>query len=218
MQTLREIIKAGEIPELMRETKLYRNRFQFQTNFTFTIRQVKDTGEWQCNCAEFSASRQLLRKDKTCSHLKSLAPILALFAELAFFIPPKMYRGGFSQAVFQSKTFQDYIKHLPCGYIGSKARTKLRDATVESLLRKAGLGVEGIVDWLTSRDGRYLMDDVTSKTSLADFEERARDYTATAMEDVTVWNHPDYIDACSESHLKHLIWPERYDALGEKRR
>jgi hypothetical protein len=63
------------------------------------------------------------------------------------------------------------------------------------------------------------MDDVTSKTSLDAFEERARDYTATAMEDVTVWNHPDYNGGLlSKSQLKQRIWPERYDAFGRKGR
>lgn len=108
------------------------------------------------------------------------------------------YKGGFSDAVFNSQAFQDYIDDLsePApvgGYIGNRGRTKEFDAALEKLLKAQGLGPNGIATWLTSGTARHMMDPpILRTTPLAEFLKRAKEYTKDAAHDIAIWSHPDH--------------------------
>ena len=77
-------------------------------------------------------------------------------------------------------------------------------------MAKQGLGANGIASWLTSTDGRHLMDDVNRKTPAAKFKRRAMEYTKNAAHNVAVWSHPDHDGSMSGSnrvreHLTNLF-------------
>jgi hypothetical protein len=111
-------------------------------------------------------------------------------------------RYGFSDDVFNSRTFQDYIKErAPGGYLGSGTRNAAYDQELEKLLRQTGLRAEGIATWLTSSTARHMMDNVTRTMgrSWDDVEGRikafvkvAKEYTKNAARDVAAWSHPDH--------------------------
>jgi hypothetical protein len=115
----------------------------------------------------------------------------------------KSYQGGFSDEVANSPRFKNYVegyaelsqetgsKHKPGGYIGDPDRTPKRDKMLEGYLRRAGLGPNGIGDWLSSTSGRYMMADVEETTSESTFRKLCRNNTQTAFLDVLCWNHPD---------------------------
>ena len=97
------------------------------------------------------------------------------------------YKGGFSAEVFYSKTFQDYIKDakenerkygspLLFGYIGNCGRSMIRDQIVEEELRKHTTDPESIAGWLTSKDGRYFMDGINSRTTGSEFRKAIKEY------------------------------------------
>ena len=104
------------------------------------------------------------------------------------------YKGGFSDDVVFNKDFINYIGEgeFVFGYIGASTRTPERDAITEGELRSQGLDGNGIANWLTSGDGRHLMDDVDKTTTPIKFRKRVREYTDKAFEKVLVWNHPDH--------------------------
>ncbi len=103
----------------------------------------------------------------------------------------KDYQGGFSDGVFKSRSFQQYIKlGIVFGYIGASGRTIRKDQFLEKTLGSRGLGNEGIATWLTSKDGRHLMD--WKPQTLKAFKKEARDFTKNAFVNVTVWSHPDH--------------------------
>ena len=82
----------------------------------------------------------------------------------------KKFKGGFSDGLFNSENFQDYIKSgFVFGYIGSFSRKPGFDRIIEKGLRDEGLNDEGIATWLTSTNGRHIMDSVENKTTKAQF-------------------------------------------------
>lgn len=103
------------------------------------------------------------------------------------------FKGGFSEDVFNARNFQSYIEsgHV-CGYIGDGHRTIRRDKLIEQALRATGLGNEGIATWLTSGDGRHMMDNVERKTTEAEFSKLCQDHCNYAFQKVTIWSHPDH--------------------------
>jgi len=100
-------------------------------------------------------------------------------------------QGGFSDEVFNNYYLQDYMKGIPCGYIGSSYRKAWADKLVEKALRDSGLGPRGIAVWLTSTSGRHLADNIRRGHYL-DFEKHVNSATGNAFLDVTVWKHPDH--------------------------
>ena len=103
-------------------------------------------------------------------------------------------RGGFSDEVWNSYELQNYLKRglYVFGYIGSCSRTNKRDKILEEALKNEGLGHSGIAVWLTSTDGRHLMDDTYKETSNKDFKKRVSEYVKDAFIRVTIWSHPDH--------------------------
>lgn len=103
------------------------------------------------------------------------------------------YKGGFSDEVFNSSAFQDYIDSDPvAGYIGSRSRTKQFDQQLEKLLRATGLKANGIATWLTSGTARHMMDNVTRSMAPLAFIKHAKEYTKDAAHDIALWSHPDH--------------------------
>ena len=100
-------------------------------------------------------------------------------------------QGGLSDAVWKAENLQGYLKNGGVfGYVGNSCRKMWKDRIVEDELRKQGLGARGIAEWITSGDGRHMMDDDYSNP--AEFRKRVQDYTSDAFEKVTVWSHPDH--------------------------
>lgn len=106
----------------------------------------------------------------------------------------QQFQGGFSNDVFKSSAFQGYISSMygVFGYIGNGDRNLSRDIVLERVLRDTGLEANGIATWLTSGDGRHLMDSVDEDTSLLEFTAHAEEYCKDAYARVTVWSHPDH--------------------------
>ena len=111
------------------------------------------------------------------------------------------YQGGLSAPVAAHRRFRKYVRAatyapplrvMPGGYVGSGSRTAARDRVVERALRAEGLGDGGVACWLTSTSGRHLMDDVSRRTTAAEFEKRVADYTAGAFLKIAAWEHPDH--------------------------
>ena len=127
----------------------------------------------------------------------------------------RKFKGGFSDEVFESYEFQNYVtnsdgetKEYTCGYIGAFNRTVSRDKIVEQALRDTGLGDNGIACWLTSTDGRHLMDDPAK--NLKEFKKRVTDYVKGAFENVTVWGHPDHEGTLASTiELRKKIFGEK---------
>jgi len=121
----------------------------------------------------------------------------------------KDYKGGLSEGVTSSYHFKDYVESgHPSGYIGAYNRSANKDKIVEKALRDTGLGDGGVACWLTSGNGRHLMDDV-GKT-IKEFKKRVNEYTKGAFEDVTVWNHPDHTGFYSATiKLKEEIFDKK---------
>jgi cell division septum initiation protein DivIVA len=126
------------------------------------------------------------------------------------------FNGGFSKEITQCRRFIDYAgnSHGPFGYIGASYRTKVKDRIVEKLLIATGLGPDGIVDWLTSTDGRHMMDSVYKDTKVKEFEEIARESTKDAFIRVTLWSHPDY-SIRNAKKLRQLILESLNDKAAE---
>jgi hypothetical protein len=101
-------------------------------------------------------------------------------------------KGGFSNGVVESNAWRRYVGDGTSvfGYIGASGRTSLLDEMLEHELRNQGLGDEGIATWLTSGDGRHLMDDMPD--TITKQKNRIKEYTKNAFKDVTVWSHPDH--------------------------
>jgi hypothetical protein len=113
-----------------------------------------------------------------------------------------VYKGGLSKDVYESFEFQGYIKRgMVFGYIGSSNRSESRDRIVEEELRATGLKGEGIASWMTSTDGRHLMDDPPHK--LEAFREYVRKYVGNAFKKVVVWSHPDHTGKYSDTLELH---------------
>lgn len=105
---------------------------------------------------------------------------------------PLSFQGGLSRDVAKHWRFRQYVSSgRPAGYIGNGNRTRGRDIVLENMLRKRGLGDGAIADWLTSNDGRHLMDDVDQKMTNKAFMHHARPYVERAFIMEFVWNHPD---------------------------
>jgi hypothetical protein len=106
----------------------------------------------------------------------------------------KELRGGFTKGVVKSNAWARYVGkgENVWGYIGASNRTILLDKIVEKILREQGLKDEGIATWLTSGEGRHLMDDMPSMKNIKKVMERVADYTDDAFKKVTVWSHPDH--------------------------
>ena len=83
-------------------------------------------------------------------------------------IPVKDYQGGFSDAVFNQKFLQDYLKGRCChGYIGHSVRKSNLDAYIETkfiatarplCIREHKEPESLLAVWLTSTDGRHFGD------------------------------------------------------------
>jgi len=104
-------------------------------------------------------------------------------------------QGGLSKEVWMNRDLQEYIKNhsnCVCGYIGSFERTIIRDKILEKILRSVGLKFSSVVCWITSTDGRHLMDGVGKRTTSSSFEKLCKDWSANAFLKVTVWSHPDH--------------------------
>lgn len=125
------------------------------------------------------------------------------------------WKKGLSDDVVFTEEFIDYTENRehPFGYIGSSNRTPERDKILEDLLRDQGLDGGGIAIWMTSGDGRHLMDDVDKNTTSAQFKKRAKEYTHGAFEDVLLWSHPD-ADGGHDTKVK--IGQKVYDYYKEK--
>ncbi len=125
------------------------------------------------------------------------------------------YKGGLSDAVVYTKEFIEYVKDgHPCGYIGEWARTKKKDKIVEESLKTEGLGPSGIADWLSSGNGRHMMDSVERNTKEKDFIKHVKDNITGAFIDVTLWNHPDHRGSLASTiELREKL----YKALREER-
>ena len=130
---------------------------------------------------------------------------------------PKKFKGGFSDAVFKTDQFQKYAGgYNVCGYLGSSQRTKERDIYLESFLSQEGLGPNGIAVWLSSGDGRHLMDSVEYTTTQKEFEEQVNNYCSGAFVSVTVWSHPDHTGFLGSSvKLRKLISEKFGSEAGE---
>ena len=113
--------------------------------------------------------------------------------------------GGFSKEVTETHEFKDYANSkYPSGYIGAHNRSTNKDKIVENALRATGLGDHGVAVWLTSGDGRHMMDDIGR--TIAEFKERVNEYTKNAFINVTVWSHPDHRGSLlSSDELKRLL-------------
>ena len=72
-------------------------------------------------------------------------------------------RGGFSYWLWSTPEVQQYIAGPVFGYVGSSGRTRERDEIVEHALWRRGLSLNEAGTWLTSKDGRWLMDQVGRK-------------------------------------------------------
>lgn len=104
----------------------------------------------------------------------------------------KKFQGGLSEDIVRSEQFQRYVGNgkYVCGYLGTSERTTDRDRVVEEELKRQGLEAEGVALWMTSTDGRHLMDDVPK--SLKSFRKRVQAYVDDAFVKVTIWAHPDH--------------------------
>lgn len=124
----------------------------------------------------------------------------------------RKYHGGFSDFVYNHPLFISYCgnKFGPCGYFGTSGRNIGKDKIIEGILIWRGLSVNQIVSWLTSTDGRHLMDGDTP-VSQGIFYRYATEYTKDALEKVTVWDHPEH-NGTFESTLKLLkrLYPWKY--------
>jgi hypothetical protein len=112
--------------------------------------------------------------------------------EFKAFRRARRWQGGLSLEVVASPEFIQYAARAKgvFGYIGASERTPERDRIVEELLRATGLGANGLASWLSSGNGRHLMDDPGE--SIAEFRKRAKDYTKRAFLQVAIWSHPDH--------------------------
>ncbi len=95
------------------------------------------------------------------------------------------FQGGFSDEVYCHPHFQAYIASadsnrakygvaLVFGYIGSRDRTSARDRIVEARLRLKYRRLANVVAWLTSSDGRHMMDTPTRRTTTREFQTLAQ--------------------------------------------
>ena len=73
---------------------------------------------------------------------------------------------------------------------------------VELALRLTGLGDRGLACWLTSGDGRHLMDD-PPRGSKQEFQKHVTDYVSDAFRKVTIWSHPDHKGNMSSTQELH---------------
>lgn len=111
-------------------------------------------------------------------------------------------QGGLSDAVVRTRMYQEYVRSsFVAGYVGSSARTIARDKALEKALAGQGLGPAGIATWLTSGDGRHLMDGVDRKTMPEQFEERVGEYVYDAFQKVTIWSHPDHAGSVASTNV-----------------
>lgn len=103
------------------------------------------------------------------------------------------FKGSFSREVTESYRWKEYVGdgRYVGGYIGNSSRSPRRDKILEKILREQGLGAEGIACWLSSTQGRHMMNDDVD--TIKAFEKRARKYTKGAFWSVTIWSHPDNI-------------------------
>jgi hypothetical protein len=105
------------------------------------------------------------------------------------------YKGGLSEGIINSNVFRGYA--VPgtgvFGYIGSWKRNASRDRVVEQVLRDQGLSDEGIATWLTSGDGRRMMDD-PPRGSGAEFKAHVESYTKNAKANALKWTVEDLLN------------------------
>jgi hypothetical protein len=110
-------------------------------------------------------------------------------------------KGGFSDAVYNSRAFQDYIKNpTVAGYIGSSSRTPYIDKYVERKLRSLGMGPNAIAIWLTSTSGRHMMDDVSPKDKVGKLGLKMNESLKSAPLEVVVWTDPEHDGTLGSSH------------------
>jgi hypothetical protein len=130
----------------------------------------------------------------------------------------RAYLGGFSEFMLTSEYFVQYCggsMFRPFGYYGSSGRTKWKDAMLERRLISLGLDLQKIVEWLTSGDGRHMMDDGGSIRSAVKFERHMKNYTANALENTTIWQNKAHEGSMrSTFSLRAKLYPWKYDAMG----
>ena len=94
--------------------------------------------------------------------------------------------GGLPDNIVNTAEFIDYAKSGgACGYIGSSGRTSKRDIIVAKVLAGTGMGSNGIACWLSSGDGRYMMDDPPKGHGEA-FIKYVKGYTSNAAKSVAI--------------------------------
>lgn len=93
----------------------------------------------------------------------------------------KIRQKNIPNGVWYNSELQSYLKNQgTAGYIGADERTYETDKLVVSELKKKGLTDEEIAVWLTSGDGRHLMDNFSKKN--------LREYSKFAKAQVTKWH------------------------------
>lgn len=73
------MVKALQIPNgrALEDNSQYTNRFEIaseSSNRVYIVAQNKSTGEWSCSCPGWIIKKS--GKERTCKHLKTLAPLL----------------------------------------------------------------------------------------------------------------------------------------------
>lgn len=122
----------------------------------------------------------------------------------------RKFLGGFSEYVF-TNAFIVYAgsKFGPFGYLGSSRRTAWKDQIIERALIAKGLDLEKLISWLTSTEGRHMMDELGSIRSKAAFEVSVQAAFCGVLERVTCWSHPEHCGSYGDSvrlHKKLYPW------------
>ena len=126
----------------------------------------------------------------------------------------KSRKGGFSSFITEHPTFISYCSsEFCCGYFGSRGRRKWKDQMLEERLIQLGLTVDQVVAWMTSTHGRHMMDDGDDLNNRLLFKNHMIEYTKDALEDTTVWAHPEHTGFYSATKmLKQRLYPWKYPA------
>jgi len=120
-------------------------------------------------------------------------------------------QGGISDAVWNSKHLKQYRKGMAFGYVGSFGRTIKLDKYVEKKLRSLGMGPNAIGIWMTSSNGRHMMDNPHSKSWIDS-------YLKDAHIHVCVWQDKlhDGTLAATERLYPYYKIPQNYKAKLKK--
>ena len=121
-------------------------------------------------------------------------------------IDPKTYhktvtQGGLSHEVWNDQYLKEYVESgIVAGYIGASTRTKRSDVVLERLLRKTGMRVHHIAEWMTSTSGRHMMDDVSKSMDEAELVKEMAPYAKEAPHEMLSWRDREIMQAANKAH------------------